>query len=256
MSERLAGKVAIVTGGAVGIGQATCRLFAREGCAVGVLDVDGAAARACVDEIESAGGRAVALERDVTVLDDANAAVATIEEAFGGLDVLVNNAGVIGRGTVESTDEAEWHRVIGVNLTGVYLMSKAAVPALRRRGGGSVINVSSAAGLAAWYDQAAYDASKGGVVNLTRSMAIDLAQDGIRANCLVPAHVVTPMSENFIAAGGAEARAARERTLAAIPMGRFCQPEEIAQGALFLASDESSYATGSTLVLDGGYLAR
>lgn len=256
MSGRLAGKAAIVTGGAVGIGRATCRLFAAQGCAVGVLDVDGAAARTCAEEIVADGRRAVALEANVTVLDDAINAVSEIEKAFGGLDVLVNNAGVIGRGTVESTDEAEWHRVLAVNLTGVFLMSKASVPAMRRRGGGSIINVSSAAGLAAWYDQAAYDASKGGVVNLTRSMALDLARDGIRANCLVPAHVVTPMSENFIAAGGAEARAARERTLAAIPMGRFCEPEEIAQGAVFLASDESSYATGSTLVLDGGYLAR
>jgi NAD(P)-dependent dehydrogenase (short-subunit alcohol dehydrogenase family) len=256
MSARLAGKVAIITGGGVGIGRATCRIFAEQGCAVGVLDVDGAVAHACAEEITAGGGRAIALQADITVLDDTTRAVTVIEEAFGGLDILVNNAGVIGRGTVETTDEAEWHRVLGVNLTGVFLMSRPAVPAMRRRGGGSIINVSSAAGLAAWYDQAAYDASKGGVVNLTRSMALDLAVDGIRANCLVPAHVVTPMSENFIAAGGAEARAARERTLAAIPMGRFCQPEEIAQGAVFLASDESSYATGSTLVIDGGYLAR
>lgn len=256
MSGRLAGKVAIVTGGAVGIGRATCQMFAHEGCSVGVLDLDEAAAQACVEAITAEGGRALALPADITLLDDTTEAVSAIEAAFGGLDILVNNAGVIGRGTVESTEEAEWHRVLGVNLTGVFLMSKPAVPAMRKRGGGSIINVSSAAGLAGWYDQAAYDASKGGVVNLTRSMALDLAGDGIRANCLVPAHVVTPMSEKFIAAGGDEARAARERTLAAIPMGRFCAPEEIAQGALFLASDESSYATGSTLVLDGGYLAR
>jgi NAD(P)-dependent dehydrogenase (short-subunit alcohol dehydrogenase family) len=170
--------------------------------------------------------------------------------------VLVNNAGVIGSGTVETTDEAEWHRVVSVNLTGVYLVSKAAIPALRQRGGGAIVNVSSAAGLAAWYDQAAYDASKGAVVNLTRSMALDFASAGIRVNCLVPAHVVTPMSENFIRAGGAEAAYRRERVLEAIPLGRFSEPEEIAAGALFLASDEASYATGSCLVLDGGYLAR
>jgi NAD(P)-dependent dehydrogenase (short-subunit alcohol dehydrogenase family) len=256
MNGRLSERVAIVTGGAVGIGRATCRLFAAEGCALGVLDIDAAAARACAEEIVGNGGRAIPLAADVTRFEEALAVIASIEEEFGGLDVLVNNAGVIGRGTVESTDEAEWHRVIGVNLTGVFLMSKAAVPAMRRRGSGSIINVSSAAGLAAWYDQAAYDASKGGVVNLTRSMALDLAQDGIRANCLVPAHVVTPMSQNFVAAGGEEARLARERTLAAIPLGRFCDPDEIAYGALFLASSESAYATGSTLVLDGGYLAR
>ena len=256
MSERLQGKAAVVTGAGVGIGRATACLFASEGAAVGVLDRDKAAADDTVQTITARGGNAITLESDVTQEQEAIAAVAAVEAAFGGLDVLVNNAGVIGRGTVETTTETEWRRVLDVNLTGVFLMSKAAVPALRRRGGGSIINVSSAAGLAAWYDQAAYDASKGAVVNLTRSMALDLAQDTIRANCLVPAHVITPMSETFIADGGDEARAARERTLAAIPLGRFCQPEEIAFGALFLASDESSYATGSCLVLDGGYLAK
>ena len=159
MSGRLAGKVAIVTGGAVGIGRATCCVFAAQGAEVGVLDVDGEAARLAAEAIEADGGRALALEADVTRLDDAREAARRIEEAFGALDVLVNNAGVIGSGTVETTEEAEWHRVVSVNLTGVFLMSKAAIPALRRRGGGSIVNVSSAAGLAAWYDQAAYDAS-------------------------------------------------------------------------------------------------
>jgi NAD(P)-dependent dehydrogenase (short-subunit alcohol dehydrogenase family) len=256
VSGRLAGKAALVTGGAVGIGRATCARFAREGAAVTVFDRDADGARACADEIEASGGRSLAIAGDVTRLDDAVAAVARSAETFGGLDVLVNNAGVIGSGTVETTDEAEWHRVVSVNLTGVYLVSKAAIPALRQRGGGAIVNVSSAAGLAAWYDQAAYDASKGAVVNLTRSMALDFASAGIRVNCLVPAHVVTPMSENFIRAGGAEAAYRRERVLEAIPLGRFSEPEEIAAGALFLASDEASYATGSCLVLDGGYLAR
>jgi NAD(P)-dependent dehydrogenase (short-subunit alcohol dehydrogenase family) len=256
VSGRLAGKVAIVTGGAVGIGRATCALFAEQGAAVGVLDRDGDAARGAAAAIEEAGGRALALEADVTELAQATEAVRRVEKAFGGLDAVVNNAGVIGSGTVETTDEAEWHRVVSVNLTGVFLMSKAAIPALRRRGGGSIVNVSSAAGLAAWYDQAAYDASKGAVVNLSRSMALDFARDGIRVNCLVPAHVITPMSENFVRAGGEDVAYRRERMLEQIPLGRFCQPEEIAAGALFLASDEASYATGSCLVLDGGYLAR
>jgi NAD(P)-dependent dehydrogenase (short-subunit alcohol dehydrogenase family) len=256
VSGRLEGKAAIVTGGAVGIGRATCALFAAEGGAVGVLDLDGAGARACAEEIQAGGGRALGIEADVTRLDDALAAVARVEEEFGGLDVLVNNAGVIGSGTVETTDEAEWHRVVSVNLTGVFLVSKAAIPAMRRRGAGSIVNVSSAAGLAAWYDQAAYDATKGAVVNLTRSMALDFAGDRIRVNCLVPAHVITPMSENFIRAGGEEGAYRRERVLETIPLGRFSQPEEIAAGALFLASDEASYTTGSCLVIDGGYLAR
>lgn len=256
MSGRLEGKVAIVTGGAVGIGRATSFLFAKEGAAVGVLDRDAAAAETCASEIRAQSGGALALEADVTKLEDAQRSVARVEEEFGGLDILVNNAGVIGSGTVETTDEDEWHRVLGVNLTGIFLMSKAAVPAIRRRGGGSIVNVSSAAGIVAWYDQAAYDAAKGGAVNLTRSMALDLATDGIRVNCLVPAHVVTPMSQGFLERRGSEGRRMRERLLEAIPLGRLSQPEEMAPGALFLASDEASYATGSTLVLDGGYLAR
>lgn len=256
MSARLEGKTALVTGGAVGIGRATCLLFAKEGARVAVLDCDANEARACRDEIRRAGGRALTIEADVTVLDQTQAAVEAVQNEFGGLDVLVNNAGVIGSGTVETVDETEWDRVVSVNLTGVFLMSKVAIPAMRARGGGSIVNVSSAAGLAAWYDQAAYDAAKGGVVNLTRSMALDFARDGIRVNCLVPAHVVTPMSENFIRAEGEQAAYRREKVLESIPLGRFSEPEEIASGALFLASDEASYATGSCLVLDGGYLAR
>jgi NAD(P)-dependent dehydrogenase (short-subunit alcohol dehydrogenase family) len=256
VSGRLAGKVAIVTGGAAGIGHAICLLFAREGAAVGVLDRDGDGAERCAAAIAAEHGRALALAADVTSSADAQRSVAEVEAEFGGLDVLVNNAGIIGFGTVETTEEADWHRILDVNLTAIYLMSKAAVPALRRRGGGSVVNVSSAAGLVAWYDQAAYDAAKGGAVNLTRSMALDFAEDGIRVNCLVPAHVETPMSRGALTQRGEEGLRVRRRLLDAIPLGRFSQPEEIAYGALFLAGDESSYATGSTLVLDGGYLAR
>lgn len=254
--SRLAGKAAIVTGGAVGIGAAICELFAKEGASVAVLDRNGDDARSTAERLAPTGARVVAMEADVTAYESIRAATDEIEAEFGGLDILINNAGVIGRGTVETTDEAEWNRVIGVNLTGVYLASRAAVPALRRRGGGSIVNVSSAAGLAAWYDQAAYDASKGGCVNLTRSMALDLARDGIRVNCLVPAHVVTPMSTNFSRSLGSAQNPGTDDHLATIPLGRYARPEEIAFGALFLASNEASYATGSMLVLDGGYLAR
>jgi NAD(P)-dependent dehydrogenase (short-subunit alcohol dehydrogenase family) len=256
VSGRLAGKVALVTGGASGIGQAICLMFAREGAAVMVFDADRNGAHACAMAIATAGAQALDHAGDVRQSADAAAAVGRCERELGGLDILVNNAGVIGRGTVESTDEAEWRRVLDVNLTGVYVLSRAAIPAVRRRGGGSIINVSSAAGLAAWYDQAAYDAAKGGVVNLTRSMALDFARDRIRVNCLVPAHVTTPMSEKYLAEGGEQARRAREQRLETIPLGRYAQPDEIAYAAVFLASDESSYMTGSPLVVDGGYLAR
>jgi NAD(P)-dependent dehydrogenase (short-subunit alcohol dehydrogenase family) len=230
---RLEGKVALVTGAAKGIGAAVMESFAREGAQVVGFD------REPCDFVG-----------DVTELDTLRAAVAEAERRHGALDVVVASAGVIGGGTAESVEEAEWHRVLEVNLTGTFLTAKAAIPALRRAGGGSFVTVASAAGITAWTDQAAYDASKGGVVNLTRSMALDFASDGIRVNCLVPAFVTTPMSDGF----SDEAQKARIREL--IPLGRFCRPEEIAAGALFLASDESSFATGSTLVLDGGYLAR
>jgi NAD(P)-dependent dehydrogenase (short-subunit alcohol dehydrogenase family) len=255
MCNRLAGKVALITGAAVGIGRATAELFAREGAAVAAFDRDPRGAQECAEGIVAAGGKAIAVPGDVTLLADAQRAVAECEAELGGLDIVMNNAGVLGGGTVESTEEDEWHRVIGINLTGVYLVSKAAIPALRRRGGGSIINVSSAAGLVGWFDQAAYDASKGGVVNLTRSMALDFAKDGIRANCLVPAHVVTPMSDAVLA-GSPEGRARRQRMIDLQPIGRFGEPIEIAYGALFLASDESKYMTGSPMIMDGGYLAR
>lgn len=255
MAERLTGKVALVTGAAKGIGRATVELFAREGASVVAFDQDAEGAHAVVKAVTAEGGRALAVDGDVRTSKDAERAVAACRSTFGGLDVLVNNAGVLGAGTVESTDEREWDRVIGINLTGVYLVSRAAVPAMRDRGGGSIINVSSAAGLVGWYDQAAYDASKGGVVNLTRSMALDLAGDAIRVNCLVPAHVVTPMSDAALQ-NTADGRRRRQQMIDLQPMGRFGEPIEIAYGALFLASDESSYMTGSPMIMDGGYLAR
>jgi NAD(P)-dependent dehydrogenase (short-subunit alcohol dehydrogenase family) len=235
MSGRLDGKVALITGAAAGIGAAVMELFAAEGAHVLGFDRDA-----------HDGG----VTGEVTDLPALQSAVAEAERRWGALHVVVGSAGVIGGGTAETVEEDEWRRIVDINLTGTYLTAKAAIPALRRAGGGSLVTVASAAGITAWTDQAAYDASKGGVVNLTRSMALDFAADGIRVNCLVPAFVATAMSRGF----GSEDGKARMRAL--IPLGRFSEPREIAYGALFLASDESSFATGSTLVLDGGYLAR
>jgi NAD(P)-dependent dehydrogenase (short-subunit alcohol dehydrogenase family) len=244
MSGRLDGRVVLVTGAARGIGAAVVTLFVAEGARVVAVDRDH------VNEAPVDG--VVFLTADVTDFDALCEAVAVAEREFGGLHAVVASAGIIAGGTVETTELELWQRVIDVNLTGTFLTAKAAIPALRRAGGGSIVTVASAAGITAWYDQAAYDASKGGCVNLSRSMALDFAADGIRVNCLVPAFVRTPMSDGF----GAALPERRAEIIAQIPLGRFSEAEEIARGALFLASDESSYATGSTLVLDGGYLAK
>ncbi len=241
MSGRLADRVVLVTGAASGIGEAACALVVEEGAKVVGFDRQAFEA----DGVATVAG-------DVTDLASLEAAVAGAEERFGALHAVVASAGVIEAGTAETTSEAAWRRVLDINLTGTFLTVKAAVPALRRAGGGSIVTVSSAAGITAWFDQTAYDASKGGCVNFTRSVALDYAADGIRANCLVPAFVKSPMSERFIAETGGS----KVESSGLIPLGRMSTPREMAYGALFLACDESSYMTGATLVLDGGYLAR
>ena len=257
MSQRLGNRIALVSGGASGIGRAVCILFAAEGASVGVFDRDADGARACVDEITTAGHHAILLPGDVAEWAHAATAVATLESLFGGLDVLVNTAGVIGTGTVETTEQDEWERIVRVNLTGTYLMSKAAIPALRRRGGGSIVNVSSGGGVAPVYNNAAYAASKGAIVSLTKSMALDFARDRIRVNCLVPGTTATPMTTAAFALnreGGTEdsRRLFGQPIATRIPLGRMGTPEEQASAILFLASDDSSYATGASLVIDGG----
>jgi NAD(P)-dependent dehydrogenase (short-subunit alcohol dehydrogenase family) len=234
--NRLADRVVLVTGAASGIGEAVCTLFAEEGAEVVGFD-------------RQTGSTVVGEVTDLSALEGA---VALAEERYGALHAVVASAGIIAAGTVETTSEEAWRRTLDVNLTGSFLTVKAAVPALRRASGGSIVTVSSAAGLAAWFDQTAYDASKGGLVNFTRSVALDYASEGIRANCLVPAFVKSPMSDRFIAETGGS----KVETSGLIPLGRMSTPREMAYGALFLACDESSYMTGSTLVLDGGYLAR
>ena len=239
--SRLVDRVVLVTGAASGIGEAVSTLFLEEGAKVVGFDRQPCSA----DGVEAVTG-------DVTDLRALEGAVAVAERRFGALHAVVASAGIIEAGTVETTSEEAWRRMLDINLTGSFLTVKAAVPALRRAGRGSIVTVSSAAGLAAWFDQTAYDASKGGLVNFTRSVALDYAAEGIRANCLVPAFVKSPMSERFVAETGGS----KVETSGLIPLGRMSTPREMAYGALFLACDESSYVTGTTLVLDGGYLAR
>jgi len=251
---RLAGKTALITGGGTGIGRACALLFAREGARVAVAGRSAEPLRAVVAEIERAGGQALAATCDVTQAQQVERAVRATVERFGALNVLVNNAGVLALGSVEQTPESEWARVLGVNLTGTFLVSRAALPELRKAGGGSIVNISSLYGLIGLKNRAAYAASKGGVTQLTRSMALDHAHEGIRVNCVCPAIVETEMIQQVFA-NQPDPAALRRQRIEQIPLGRMGRPEDVAQLALFLASDESSWMTGVALPLDGGLSA-
>jgi len=250
----LNGKVALITGGASGIGRATAILFAQEGAAVAVVDINAEQGQAVVQEIESQGERAIFILCDVTRAEDCRRAVDTSLELLGRLDILFNNAGIIRRADVVELTEAEWDQVMAVNVKSVFLMSKYAVPVMIKAGGGSIINTGSGWGLKGGRNAVSYCASKGAVVNMTRAMAIDYGPQKIRVNCICPGDTDTPMLRNeanqldqpiyqFLAE-------AADR-----PLRRYAQPVEIAQAVLYLASDASSYMTGATLVVDGGGLA-
>jgi NAD(P)-dependent dehydrogenase (short-subunit alcohol dehydrogenase family) len=244
---RLENKVALITGGGSGIGKASSLLFAKEGAKVVVVDLKKEAAEATAKEI---GGSARAFEADVSKASDAEAMVKFAEESFGKLNVIFNNAGVFhpDDDSVTNTSEAIWDMVINVNLKGVFLGCQFAVPALLRAGGGSIINTASFVALmGAAAPQIAYTASKGGVLAMTREIAVEFARKGIRANSLCPGPVETPLLAQLLADP-----ARRNRRLVHIPMGRFGKAEEMANAALFLASDESSFVTGTSFIVDGG----
>jgi len=250
---RLANKVALITGGGSGIGKASCLLFAREGARVVVVDLKRETAEATAVEIGNAGGEARAFAADVSKAKDAEGMIRFAEKAFGRVDVVFNNAGVFHPKDESVTDTPEdiWDMVIDINLKGVYLGCKYAIPALLRAGGGSIINTASfVAIIGAAAPQIAYTASKGGVLSMTREIAVEFARKNIRANALCPGPVETPLLAQLLADP-----ARRQRRLVHIPMGRFARAEEIANAALFLASDESSYVNGSTFLVDGGITA-
>lgn len=251
MAGRLAGKVAIVTGGGSGIGKATAIRLAREEAAVVVGDIDAETAQATVDEIRTAGGTACAVPVDVTRAPQVEPLITTAGREYGRLDVLFNNAGIAQRVPLTELGEADWQHVIDVDLKSIFLCSKFAIPVMRQSGGGSIINTASIYGLVGAEGVAAYNAAKGGVVLLTKNMAVDHARDNIRVNCICPGHTETPILSAL-----RQDPAMLEMVLQRYPMGRFGRPEEIADGVLFLASDASSFMTGAALVVDGGYTAR
>ena len=249
---RLAGKVALISGGARGMGAVEARLFAREGCRVVLGDVLDAEGKGVEADIAKAGGEAVYVHLDVTREADWTGAVDTAVSRFGKLDILVNNAGVGGPGRVEDVTLAEWNRVMDINSTGVFLGTRAALGAMRRAGGGAIVNISSQLGLVGVDNSSPqYQASKGAVRLLTKATAIQYAKEGIRANSVHPGPIVTPMTE----ARRADP-ATRALTVSRIPLGRYGEPEDVALGVLYLASDESSFVTGAELVIDGGWTAQ
>ena len=253
-SKSLSGKVAVVTGGASGIGRATALLFASEGAAVSILDLNESAGPSVVHEIVSQGGKAIFERADVTKAEDCKHAVEHTVSQWGGIHILFNNAGIIRRATVCDLTEEDWDRIMEVNVKSIFLMSRQVIPVMAQSGGGSIINTASGWGLTGGAKAAVYCASKGAVVLLTKAMAVDHGSQNIRVNCICPGDTDTAMLRNEAQQLGEDtdrflAEAARR------PLGRVGTPEEIAQAALYLASDASAFVTGIALVVDGGGLA-
>ena len=235
---RMEGKVAIVTGGARGIGEAIARLFTAEGCCVTIGDIRAEEGLKVAKEITEAGGRARFITLDVTKEEDWHAAIETTVKEFGKLNVLVNNAGIFSAEVVDETSLETWEQSMAVHATGPFIGTKLAIPEMKKAGGGSIVNMSSAFGIVASYEAAAYTASKGALRILTKATAAQYGRFNIRANSIHPGPIDTGMSGT--------------RTLHDLPMGRMGRPEEIAEGAVYLASDQSSFVTGIELPIDGG----
>lgn len=262
MAARLQDKVAIVTGAGSGLGRASAQRFAREGARVVCADIDAAAAVAAAAAIIADGGEAIGVGVDVTREEDAERMADAALRSFGAIDVLFANAGIAGVGSVTSTTRDTWDRVIGVNLTGVWLCNKAVVPAMQARGGGSIINQASIGGLVGFSGILPYAAAKAGVIGLTRQAAIEYAAAKIRFNAICPGTVVTPLvvrtyeERGGIAIGSGQTfDEAMKANAARYPMGRLGTPDDVAGMAVFLASDEAAWITGAAFVVDGGYTA-
>jgi len=251
---RLEGKVALITGGGTGIGRAIALAFAREGAKLAVAGRRKEKLNETIRDLEKQGGQGLAIVCDVAKSEDGARAVRETVKNFGRLNVLVNNAGVLHASTIEGISEAEWDRLMTINLKGPFLMCRAALPEFRKAGGGAIINVGSVLGLVAMKDRAAYCASKGGVTLLTKAMALDHAHENVRSNCICPSIVETELVQGLFSASE-EGKALRKARIGQIPIGRMGRPEDVAELAVFLASDESSWLTGAAILLDGGLSA-
>ncbi len=248
---RLYEKTAIITGAASGIGRASALLFAREGANVVIVDIDETGGGATLEAIKAAGGDGYFVRADVSKERDAERIAEEAVNAFGGIDILFNNAAVSSFKTVVEVDEAEIVRVMNVNVKGAFFCSKAAIPHLHRAGSGSIINTSSITGIVGAPGMAVYTASKGALITLTRTLALEQAEKGVRVNCICPASIDTPMLNDAFERT-ADAARSRQQNIKRRPLGRLGTAEDVAFLALFLASDEAGFITGGTFVIDGG----
>ncbi len=254
MAGRLAEKVVIITGAGRGIGRAAALLFASEGARLALVDINEESGEAAAEEVRLQGGEAIYVKTDLTHSAHVKKMADTVVEKYGRIDVLYNNAGINHFGKVTDADEAAWDRVMAVNAKSVFLTCKFVIPIMAKQKKGVIINTGSAASLVGLANLSAYTASKGAVLQLTRNMALDYAKDGIRVNAICPGVTATEMTEQVIY-DDPDPKAARERFDRVIPRGSMAAPIEIANAALFLASDESSYITGAAIPVDGGYTA-
>jgi meso-butanediol dehydrogenase/(S,S)-butanediol dehydrogenase/diacetyl reductase len=267
MSDRFQGKVAIVTGAASGLGEATAKRFAAEGASVVIADINEEGSRRVEGEIVAAGGRASACKTDVSIPDDVQAMVQHAAKTYGRLDILHNNAFAMAQAPIAELSVEGWNLTIAVTLTAVFLGTKFAIPVMLQQGGGAIVNTASVAGFRGDIGRAAYNASKAAVINLTQTTAIEYSREGIRCNCVCPGAMLSPPLKAFmgISDGGTQrppgsmadqpdeaVQMMRDRMTNAYPIGRFAELDEIANVVLFLASDEASYVTGAAFVADGG----